>query len=246
MRSKPIYTIVGTILVSGIVLVHGTSGTAHADTQKPVKTREMHGDGGPGPAQSLDALWTMSPLIVDAVIKSVRPADQLMRVPGRPSSEDQIWVQTAYQLEINEVFRDSLGLLKASRPIEVLQTGGDRDRGDHVDSVIDPTFTRFRRGERYVLFLKPLRGAEGLLVAAAGAHSTFLLADDATVIPRGEDKVSLELGRHSREDFLNRLRTIREARPRAPWQHRRRTEPGTPQPETELSLPISCCCKAVM
>lgn len=211
MSSRVMYVIAASLVASSIAVVHVAQGHAGRGAQKPVKTIEIHGDGGIGPVGSLDALWSLSPLVVDAVIERSRPADRVMKVPGRPT-ENQVWVQTAYRLKINEVFRDTLGLTRSGLTLEVLRTGGDRELTDRVESFVDPTFNKFRRGERYVLFLKPSRAADGTFVMATDSHhSAFLLPEDATVRARGSDKASLALEELSREELLNRLRMRREA-----------------------------------
>jgi hypothetical protein len=210
MLSKVAYATAATMIALTLAVVGAGPAPVDRGAQKPVRTIDIHGDGGIGPVKSLDELWSLSAIVVDAIIQSSRPADIVMKVPGRPA-EDQVWAHTSYKLEINEVFRDTLGVTSKGEPLEVLRAGGKRERSDRIDNFVDSTFEPFQVGERYVFFLRPSRAKSGTFVMATGTHhSAFLLPDDATVLPRGIDTTSRSLGELSREEFLLRLRMRRE------------------------------------
>ncbi|MDQ3418990.1 MAG: hypothetical protein M3541_09435 [Acidobacteriota bacterium] len=201
-------TIMLTVLViAGLAYV--TERGPHAEPQKPVKHRTLHIDGGPGTPSNLEGLWEASPLIVDATIRHSRPADRVLK---GTSPEGFSLVQSAHELVLNEVFRDIGGATTAGKRIEVRQIGGNRDRGTYVESVDDDTFPRLRKGERYVFFLRPSPDGDGTYVTATNtADSALLLAEDATVRPRGNSEVARHLQRYNREELLNLLRNMKEA-----------------------------------
>lgn len=110
-------------------------------------------------------------------------------------------------LRLVETFRNTTG--QELPHVEVVQIGGERDRGDDILSVTDPTFPRFRQGERYVLFLKRSTTGDGTYIMATDTPDSALLLDaDATVKPRGRSQLARSLTRYSREDLLNRFRTM--------------------------------------
>ena len=194
------------------IAIASLTGSAYLIVQekppKPVKERTTHFDGGRAVPDTFEGLWSISSLIVDATISGSRPADTVLTSPS--DGAETVTVQTAYRLKITEIFKDSLDATKGGAPIEVLQVGGDRDRGDHIESVSDPTAPKLRVGERYLFFLERARGAGAakgtFRMATGGPDSVAVLADDETVQNHGKSKVSEELGRYSRVELLHRLR----------------------------------------
>jgi hypothetical protein len=184
-----------------------------AAPQKPIVHRSHHVDGGVGAPATLEELWRMSPVIVDAEIRTARPADLTMAPPpGRLDMQPAVFVQTAYELRVREILKDATNGQITRKLIEVVQIGGDRDRGDVIESVSDPTFPRLELDERYIFFLKPNRSGDGALqMATDSADSALLLADDATVRARGTSAISATVEKYNREDLLNVLRNLRDA-----------------------------------
>lgn len=198
--------------ISVLVLTGLYSQTYHrtqAAPQKPVKHKTIHIDGGLGAPATLEELWRITPLIVRAEVHRGRPFD--LTLPG-PDQPRDVFVRTAYTFAVNELFKNATGEEREVTEVEVVQLGGDRDRGTVIESVTDPTFPRFRQGEQYVLFLKPSPKKDGTYVMATDTpDSAFLLAADATVIPRGRSSLAQSLSKYNREDFLNLLRGFAEA-----------------------------------
>lgn len=124
-------------------------------------------------------------------------------------------MRTAYSLKVNEVFRDTAGATLSDKRLEVIQIGGERDRGDHIESVTDPTFQRLRAHERFVFFLKPSPAGNGMSVMAT-ADSAFALTNVATVDARGRSRLALQVERYTHEEFLTVLRKVSRSTPKHP------------------------------
>lgn len=196
------------LLLGVLAVAHRLSAPeAQAEGQKPIKHTDDHVDGGVGAPATLNELWGMSPLVVDAVVVKARPFDKKLDKFGQSTHE---MVRTAYELKITEVFK---GGVSEGRIVEVMQIGGDRDRGAYIESVHDPTFKRMRLSERYILFLKPSINDKGIYrVVTDTADGVFLLAEDGTVEARGRSQLAQDLERHARETLLNLLRDLRDLR----------------------------------
>jgi hypothetical protein len=209
MPSRRLYAF---ILIT-VALVAAGAYFDHAPTagagQKPVVPRPLHFDGGLGAPPTLEELWRMSPLVIDARVRAKRPADQTILLPGDPP---HVFVKTAYELAIQEMFKDETDVGATNRTIEVTQDGGERDRGDFIESFYDDQYPPLQLHERYVFFLKPSVLKDGTFtVATDTADSALLLAPDATVKSRGRSKLARQMERFSREGVLKALRDLKEA-----------------------------------
>lgn len=199
--------VIGALLIV-VGLDRGTSPSA-APGQKPTKQRTIHIDGGRGAPPTLEQWWAISPLVVDATVQRDRPLDRTL------SNVPDTVIQTAYELHVNEVFRDVARA--ADKRVEFVQRGGDRDNGDYIDSVEEEGFPRLRVGERYVFFLKPSRYNPGTYVTATDTpDSLVLLAPDGRVIARGHSNMAAKVERFNREELLNFLRSLKEVVPVLP------------------------------
>jgi hypothetical protein len=179
--------------------------------KKPVKERTIHSAGGLGAPPSLPELYAMSPLVIDATVQMARPVDQIIK--STSSLPDTVIVMTAHGLAVNEVFKDAIpGGIKGKR-IELTQLGGERDRGDYIESVVDERFPPLKRGERYVFFLKPSTANDGTYLVSTGSPDGVLALDpDGTVKARGSSRLARDLERYTNFDLINALRDLREGR----------------------------------
>ena len=99
--------------------------------------------------------------------------------------------------------------------IEVIQIGGDRDRGPYIESVQDQAFPRFKPGERYVLFLKPDRDGRGMYVPVTNtADSAFLVDDDGRLQARGRTSLAKQIEKEGRAVLADKLRRLHQERGR--------------------------------
>lgn len=96
--------------------------------------------------------------------------------------------------------------------IEMTQLGGERDRGDYIESVVDERFPPLRRAERYVFFLRPSPSGDGTFLVSTGTPDGVLaLEPDTTVKAWGTSQLARHLERYSRPELINALRDLRES-----------------------------------
>lgn len=200
------------LLLSLTLIITQSGGlTAQQQPHKPVKQRTIHSAGGIGAPPTLSELFDLSPLVVRATVVGSRALDRIL--PSDDPRNRTIVVETAHTLSVHEIFRDAVqGGIKGRR-VEVVQLGGDRDRGAYIESVIDDAFPPLRHGLPYVLFLKPSPRNDGtFVVATETSDSVLILADDATVKTRGRSRLATDLERFTHGDLLNALRDLRDVR----------------------------------
>lgn len=201
------------LMLTAIALLCAFGVAVYSDQQpartKPVREERIHTSGGAGAPETLEALFAMSPLVVDATVLESRPVDRVL--PSADPANETLIVQTAHALKINEVFR-SVRPQPQGRRIEVLQLGGERDRGDYIESVIDETFPPLQKGARYLLFLTPYAPSDGMFTLATGTSDSVLrLENDATIKTNGRSNLARQLERYSHGELINVLRNLRES-----------------------------------
>lgn len=194
----------------GLLLALGaTVARSQQPSQKPVKERTIHSAGGQGAPSTLAKLYEISPLVIDATVQASRPVDRVLK--AKPPGEDTVIVQTAHTLVINEVFKDVVSGGIQGKRVELVQLGGERDRGDYIESVVDEGFPPLRRGERYLFFLKPSPSGDGTYLVSTDTPDGVLLLDPyATVKARGSSRLARQLEQSSQADLINALRNLRD------------------------------------
>jgi hypothetical protein len=142
--------------------------------QKPVTTTTRHVDHRER-IFSADQLWQESSLIAEVAIESSQPLDV--------QSGTHVSEYTVHTARVIEAFKPSNQVTSAGSSIQIRRVGGDRDRGDRIERIVEEGFQPFRPGEQYVLFLSeliadghvfysPITGPDGSLrVGAAGLQT---------------------------------------------------------------------------
>lgn len=197
------------LCATALLIALGAAGSlSQQRPKKPVKERTIHTSGGVGAPATLAELYAMSPLVIDATVQGARPVDRQLKT----STSETVLIQTAHTLSINEVFRDTIPRGVGGKRIETVQIGGERDRGEYIESLVDERFPLLRRGERYILFLKPAPSGDGtFVVSTESPDGVFALESDATVKGKGAGKLGRKLERYSQSDLLNALRDLRDS-----------------------------------
>ena len=172
--------------------------------QRPVQEHEMVVESRSD--RTLDQVFALSPLVVEAVIEAERPADDVRERPGRPPVTR---VATAFDLRILEVFKAKQPV-KAGEIVEVRRDGGSRDRGTHIDRYTTTGHPMFEVGQRYILFLAgpTPSGYYGVSLNAEGAF----LINGNTVRALGRRPSADEAGSMPPGQLRTRLRVLGGAR----------------------------------
>lgn len=195
-----------------LLLAAGTTvSLSQQPEKKPVKERTIHSAGGLGAPTSLRELYAMSPVVIDATVQDARPVDQDLK--SAPPQQDTVIVRTAHTLKVKEIFKEAIPGGIQDKRIEIIQLGGERDRGDYIESVVDERFPPLRRGERYGFFLRPSPSGDGtFIISTESPDGVLALEPDGTVKGRGASELDRYLERYTHFDLINALRDLREGR----------------------------------
>jgi hypothetical protein len=144
-------------------------------------------------------LWVASDIIVEAVIGDAHDADLTIR-----ATPPRVLVRTDYDLDLVEIFKADSRVSASTRRTQLRMLGGSRDKGSSVEEVSQKGLPLFRKGERYVLFLRNPDGLNYSLTTGQ-ADSVFLVQAER-IVPRGLGSVAQDLGRHGHSDLATLLR----------------------------------------
>lgn len=150
------------------------------------------------PPPTLEALWREVP-----VVARVRVAGQRTSLvePGAELGH----LVTASQLEPLEVFKAAGDWRQRPSVPEVVQPGGELDRGAYLQITSQPSFTLLRPHSEYVLFLQRSEPAEWTAAyCAAGA----LMRDGERVKTEGWSDLARTWNQKPWEALLTRLRAL--------------------------------------
>lgn len=187
-----------------LVVFASTCSLTTAAVQKPVVDRPFRHEerGGVG---SLEALWSISDLIVEGVVGNDRPADY---------GTAPVRVNTMFDVHISEVFKGSR-TPGTKTVIQVRRSGGRRDEGDKVVNHVQDGYPLFQRGERYILFLTrhewvPPAKHTGIYYADATktSDSAFRIGADLKVAGTGKSGLSQSLRSTPLEILRRNLRAM--------------------------------------
>jgi hypothetical protein len=147
------------------------------------------------PPPTLNEMILSADLVVVGRIVGSRPDDT-----ERPPRVKSLWA-----VKVNEVLHIGVG---GAQPSEILieREGGDRDRGSHIDRVIQPEFPMFKPGQEYILFLRKA-GDLGFWWPAYGPDSAFRLSH-GRVEAVGTSEVSLSQSGQTDDEFLRTIRNF--------------------------------------
>ncbi len=168
-----------------------------AHGQKPVKEHTSHPDFI-APPSSLNETVLATPLIVRGRILGSGPRDTGQ--VGNPGT----WIRTAHRLQVIETLHSPPDA-ELGDEITVVQTGGERDRGTHVERLNVNRFPLLQPGKEYVLFLEPAYGdAWG---SAYGPDGVFEKVGER-VAPLGTSPTSVRQRDLSWAEFLTVVRNF--------------------------------------
>lgn len=159
--------------------------------QKPVKEQTIYTEFI-GPPSTLNETVLSTELIVRGRILGNAPMDKT-HVGNRGT-----WIRTGHRVRVLEVLRAPAGV-EPINEITVVQTGGDRDRGQHVERLTTHRFPLLHPGKEYVFFLE--RAENGAWGSAYGPDGVFE-RDGDQVRPLGVSKMAARQGDLTWTEFI--------------------------------------------
>jgi hypothetical protein len=129
-------------------------------------------------------------------IAGSRPNDQ--EYGGRPM------VKTVWTLKVREVLHFN-GTGSLPDEIFIEREGGERDRGSHVERVIQPQYPAFQVGQEYVLFLR--KAGDSMWWSAFGPSSAYRLSR-GRVEALGSSRIAVSQNGETEEAFLQTIRNV--------------------------------------
>jgi hypothetical protein len=174
------------------------SDTAAAQTPAKPVLPEVINAYFKGPPDTLTDMIVESQLVVRGRVTGTSPRD------APPVT------RTAYRLEVIELLRANDSRAFDARPIDIIRSGGDRDRGTYIEHAYEAGFPPFEIGHEYVLFLV-WNNDFGAWVPAFGPDSAYDLTSGVLDSP-GKASVTSTLRGMAVPDFLDRIRFGREIR----------------------------------
>lgn len=151
------------------------------------------------PPPTLNEMIFSADLVVVGRLTAAKPHDD--DSPGIPHA----WLKTLFTLKVRELLHVSpLVEVRDPNQIPIERKGGERDRGDHVERVIESRFPAFQVGEEYVLFLRKFGD---VWRAAYGPDSAFRISD-GHVTALGSSAVARAQHGKTEEEFLRAIRNL--------------------------------------
>ncbi|HZR22105.1 MAG TPA: hypothetical protein VFA59_00875 [Vicinamibacterales bacterium] len=159
------------VVIIAILFSSVSAQSSRAQQDKPIKHRAVHFEGLVIP-EDLKQLSAASDAICVVRINNQAQADVF----------DPVYVVgTKYGFTVEEIIKSDSRLLQIGAMSDVYRMGGDRDKGDHIDSVDERDFPRFVIGREYILFLRWMTRQSEYWIAG-GSVGAFEV-DDARVVP---------------------------------------------------------------
>jgi hypothetical protein len=174
--------------------------------QKPVRTVQIHTDGGPGTPATLEGLWRQSDLVAHVEIAQSQPDNRTFTT--REGGGPYISIKTTYSSNILEVFKSKDG---APPSVDIELMGGRRDRGSYIEEIVDDRTPPLKVGARYYVFLRMATGAQTFLPATADSNS-FLRFEGGRLISQGKSDLMRSLARHTPDELASALRSLKGGR----------------------------------
>jgi hypothetical protein len=189
MRVIP--AILAAIVGLGVWTVHA----AHGRQNKRVQIETIHPDFI-APPENLNETFLQTPFVIRGRVIGNDPKD-------KAHAENRgVWIRTAYRVEVLEIFRAPVGL-SLPREVTVIQSGGDRDRGSHIERLEVGGFPQLHSGSEYVMFLA--RADSDAWGSAYGPDGVFERVG-TKVVPLGNSKLSLSQKGKDWEIFVRAVR----------------------------------------
>jgi hypothetical protein len=174
-------------------------GSASAErVQKPVKEQTIY-PSFIGPPPTLNETMLSAELVVLGRVLGNSPRDKAHVENGGT------WIRTGHRVKVLDVFRAPAGSDLGGHEITVVQSGGERDRGTHIERLSTHGFPLLEIGKEYVLLLARAGGEEwGSAYGPDGAFERF----GDRVLPLGKSETSARQRNQDWDQFLQVLRNL--------------------------------------
>lgn len=140
LKRMHVYTVAVLVLLNILSISGRTAGTSLQG--KPVSLEPIYTYFKAPPA-TLSEMIAEAELVVQGRVVGHRPKD----------NADLGATRTAHRVEVLEIVRDSPLHPVTTDEIEVVRTGGERDRGHYIEKSYQVGFPQFDNGRQYLLFL---------------------------------------------------------------------------------------------
>ena len=188
------------LLMIALSLQVATSSTGAAADQispKPVR-QEVINTYFKAPPDTLTDMIIEADLVVKGRVIGASPRD----TPAKPDQTAS--TRTAYRLRVDEILHVKDSRAVDATTIDIVRSGGERDRGHYIERAYQSGFPPFETGHEYVLFLT-WNAALAAWVPAFGPDSAFDLGDGIVDSP-GTAKVTAALRGTPVSEFLASVR----------------------------------------
>jgi hypothetical protein len=132
-----------------IALVLGLLSLGATPPQKPVVEKPFHLPNR-STVETTDKMWEQSAIVIEGVVTSSRT---VVTPPIAPNDRFPL-IQTAHDIQVLEVFKADARVTQPGQRITVRQTGGDLDKGTHIERLVPDGIPIYTQGARYILFLQ--------------------------------------------------------------------------------------------
>ena len=130
-------------------LVVGLLSLGATPPQKPVVEKPFQLPN-PSRLETTDKMWGQSAIVIEGVVTSSRT---VVTPPLVPNDRFPL-IQTAHDIQVLEVFKADARVTQPGQRITVRQTGGDLDKGTHIERLVPEGTPIYTQGARYILFLQ--------------------------------------------------------------------------------------------
>ena len=188
-------SIAGMATLALFVLLSTACSGGSAQDPKPVKEYPLITEFRAPPPTQNEMILAADAVVVGQIAGS-RPNDQ--EYGGRPM------VKTVWTLKVREVLHFN-GTGSLPDEIFIEREGGERDRGSHVERVIQPQYPAFQVGQEYVLFLR--KAGDSMWWSAFGPSSAYRLSR-GRVEALGSSRIAVSQNGETEEAFLQTIRNV--------------------------------------
>jgi hypothetical protein len=184
------------LLMIALSLQVATSSTDQV-SPKPVR-QEVINTYFKAPPDTLTDMIIEADLVVKGRVIGASPRD----TPAKPDQTAS--TRTAYRLRVDEILHVKDSRAVDATTIDIVRSGGERDRGHYIERAYQSGFPPFESGHEYVLFLT-WNAALAAWVPAFGPDSAFDLRGGIVDSP-GTAKVATALRGTPVSEFLASVR----------------------------------------
>ena len=177
--------------------------------EKPVAVTRRHAENR-ALFESVSAMWAVAHVVVEGMVESA----ELLQIP-RPAVTPIPLIQTQFTIRAIEVFKADARIRTSGDRFLIRKSGGDVDRGTHIERIELDDFPIYRIGERYVLFLRQHIPHEQPIFyspESISGEGVFLMGE-SSIQPRGRQLLARRLADSGPDAFRKALRE-ESSRPR--------------------------------